>query len=72
MPAFGPIKLKAFIACLRRIGFEGPYSGAKHQFMVRGNLRLRLPNPHQSDIGRGLLTRILRDAGLSRSDWEAL
>jgi hypothetical protein len=40
--------------------------------MIKGELTLTLPNPHQGDIGRELLARILRQAGLSRSDWESL
>jgi hypothetical protein len=34
MPTFGPIKLQELISCLRKLGFNGPYSGGKHQFMV--------------------------------------
>ena len=36
------------------------------------NLTLRIPNPHQTDIGKELLSRILRQAGISKSDWEKL
>jgi predicted RNA binding protein YcfA (HicA-like mRNA interferase family) len=34
--------------------------------------KLRIPNPHTEDIGRGLLVRILRQAGIEREEWEAL
>jgi len=37
MPKFGPIKHQELISCLRKLGFQGPYSGGKHQFMVRDN-----------------------------------
>jgi len=40
--------------------------------MVRGDISIRVPNPHQSDIGKELLVRILRQAGISREDWEKL
>jgi predicted RNA binding protein YcfA (HicA-like mRNA interferase family) len=69
MPAIGPIKRSELIRYLRKLGFSGPYSGGKHQFMEKGNLTLRLPNPHKSDIGTGLLTRILKQAGIKKSDW---
>jgi hypothetical protein len=55
MPAFGPIKRSELISALRRFGFAGPYSGGKHQLMVKGDLKLFIPNPHESDIGRDLL-----------------
>lgn len=72
MPGFGPIKRSDLIRYLRQIGFEGPYSGGKHQFMIKGNTTLTIPNPHQSDIGMGLLSRILKQAHISRAEWEKL
>jgi len=72
MPPFGPVKRKDFVAALKRAGFEGPFAGGRHEFLVKGELRLILPNPHQSEIGKDLLARILRQARLSRADWEKL
>ena len=72
MPRFGPIKRKDLIYYLRQLGFDGPYAGTKHQFMRRDNITVRLPNPHQSDIGKELLSRILRQARIDRNEWEAL
>ena len=72
MPSFGPVKREVLIRCLRKYGFEGPYSGGKHPFMVKENLTLTIPNPHQKDIGRELLARILRQAGVSKEEWEDL
>ena len=72
MPRIGPIKRKELIRFLRILGFEGPYSGGKHQFMIKGETTLRIPNPHQSDIGKELLARILRQAGVDRDTWESL
>ena len=70
MPPLRPISRRDLIRALRRAGFDGPYTGGKHAFMVRGQTTLTIPNPHQGDIGRGLLARILRQAGLSRTEWE--
>jgi predicted RNA binding protein YcfA (HicA-like mRNA interferase family) len=72
MPPFGPIKRKDLIRHLKQFGFEGPYSGGKHQFLVRGNITIRVPNPHRADIGMELLARILRQAGINRDEWEKL
>ncbi len=57
---------------LKELEFEGPYSGTKHQFMVKSDVTIRLPNPHQTDIGRELSARILRQAGINKEDWEKL
>ena len=72
MPAFGPVKRNDLVRYLGLSGFEGPYSGGKHQFMVKGFITIRIPNPHQADIGRELLGKILHQAGISRADWENL
>jgi len=37
--------------------------------MVKGSLRLAIPNPHRQVIGVDLLSRILGQAGISREDW---
>jgi len=55
---------------LKQFGFEGPYSVGRHQFMIKGNLTLRIPNPHQTDIGKELLARILRQARIGKEEWE--
>lgn len=70
MPKFGPIKRDDLIHYLREVGFSGPLSGGKHQFMVKGGQRLVLPNPHAGDIGRDLLAKILKQAGIDRGEWE--
>ena len=72
MPVFGPISRRNLIAALKSAGFSGPYSGGKHQFMVRDSLRVRIPNPHQGDISRNLLRRILMQAGISEDEWKNL
>jgi predicted RNA binding protein YcfA (HicA-like mRNA interferase family) len=72
MPSFGPIKRKDFIKYLKTYGFTGPFSGGRHQFMIKGHITLRMPNPYKSDIGKELLSRILKQAGISRSEWEKL
>lgn len=72
MPHLGPIKRKDLIYYLRRLGFEGPYSGRRHRFMMKGNITLWVPNPHQGDIAEDLLMRILKQARISRAEWEAL
>ncbi len=72
MPPFGPVKRKDLIRCFKQLGFEGPYSGGNHQFMVRAEITIRIPNPHQADVGKELLARILRQARISREEWEPL
>ena len=65
-----PISRKDLIKKFRSLDFNGPYSGGKHQFMVKGKLKIRVPNPHKSgDISDSLLHEILRQAGISKNEW---
>ncbi|MGD0092160.1 MAG: type II toxin-antitoxin system HicA family toxin [Planctomycetota bacterium] len=72
MPPFRPMKRRELIQYLRKDGFLGPLPGGKHEYMVKENVRVILPNPHVSDIGRALLARILRQAAINREEWEEL
>ena len=72
MPPLGPIRRNDLIRYFRQFGFDGPYSGGRHQFMVKGDVTVRLPNPHQGDISREFLARILRQARIVRDEWEKL
>jgi hypothetical protein len=46
--------------------------GGKHEYMVKGELKLANPGVHQGDISRELITRILRQAGINRDEWKGL
>ena len=57
------------IRTLRKFGFDGPYVGGKHPYMIKRDLILTIPNPHRKDISIDLLTRILKQAGISKEEW---
>jgi hypothetical protein len=42
MAKFGAISRRDLIDYLRQYGFDGPYSGGKHQFLIKDNLVRRL------------------------------
>jgi predicted RNA binding protein YcfA (HicA-like mRNA interferase family) len=55
MPRLTPVKWRDLVERLRALGFEGPFAGGKHPYMVRGDLVLTVPNPHRQEIGADLL-----------------
>jgi predicted RNA binding protein YcfA (HicA-like mRNA interferase family) len=69
MPKLAPLPRWKFIQRLRELGFEGPYSGGKHEQMRRGAATLIIPNDHEGDINPGFLSRLLRQAGVTREQW---
>jgi hypothetical protein len=72
LPAFGPIKREELLIKLQRAGLEGPFTGAKYEFLVKGELRLVLLNPLTGEIGKEVFARILRHVALSCGEWEKL
>jgi predicted RNA binding protein YcfA (HicA-like mRNA interferase family) len=72
MAALGPISRSKLIRALKRAGFAGPYGGSDHAFVQKKDLTVRIPNPHGGDIRPNLLSEILRQAGISRQEWERL
>ncbi len=44
MSRWVPCKRPDFIQRLRKLGFEGPFSGTRHQFMVYEPYRLAIPS----------------------------
>jgi predicted RNA binding protein YcfA (HicA-like mRNA interferase family) len=66
-----PVSRRNLVRKFKSLGFKGPFSGEKHQFMVRGDLKIRVPNPHGSgEISDSLLREILRQAGISKEEWD--
>jgi predicted RNA binding protein YcfA (HicA-like mRNA interferase family) len=65
------ISRKELIRKFKALGYSGPFSGGRHQFMIKGKKKIRIPNPHGSgDIDISLIKEILRQAGISSGEWD--
>lgn len=69
MPKVSPCSRADLIRKLKKLGFEGPFAGGKHDYMKRENFRLTIPNPHNKDIDSVLIKEILRQANISVKEW---
>ena len=45
-----PCKRRDFIRRLRNLGFDGPYSGTRHQFMIFNQHRLAIPSNSEYSV----------------------
>jgi predicted RNA binding protein YcfA (HicA-like mRNA interferase family) len=64
------VSRRDLIRKFRALGYAGPFSGGKHQFMKRDTKKIRIPNPHgNADISVSLLKEILKQAGIKDSEW---
>jgi predicted RNA binding protein YcfA (HicA-like mRNA interferase family) len=65
------ISRKELIRKFRALGYSGPFSGSKHQFMIKGRKKIRIPNPHRGrDIHISLVKEILRQASIRSNEWD--
>jgi predicted RNA binding protein YcfA (HicA-like mRNA interferase family) len=67
-----PLAPAEIVRRLRRLGFDGPFGGGSHPWMQRGKQKVTVPNPHGSVISGALIQRMLRRAGLTAEEWEAV
>ena len=66
-----PISRRDLVRRLRSLGWEGPFAGGKHQFMIKGAMKLPIPNPHGGEIRIAMVKAILEETGISREEWLA-
>ncbi len=50
MSNWNPCKRKDFVRRLRKLGFDGPFSGSRHQFLVFGQNRLTVPSNKEYSV----------------------
>ena len=69
MNQWKPCKRRDFIRSLRKLGFDGPYSGTRHQFMVYGQHRLAIHSNTEYSVPQlrmmireveGILNRVIK------------
>ena len=65
------ISRRNLIKKFKSLGYTGPYSGKKHQFMTKGSQKIRIPKPHGSqDISIDLGKEILKQADIANEEWD--
>ena len=50
MAAWRPLKRREFIRKLRALGFDGPYSGTRHQFLILRQHRQTIPTNSEYSV----------------------
>lgn len=76
MNRWTPCKRRDFIRRLRRLGFDGPYSGTRHQFLTYQNYRLSIPSNSEYSVPqlRFMIREVeaILESKITASDWYAL
>ena len=76
MRQWRPCKRRLFIKRLRQVGFDGPYSGTRHQFMIYENHRMGIPSNSEYSVPqlRMMLSEVesIIDRSISANEWNSL
>lgn len=76
MSRWTPCKRRDFIRRIQALGFDGPYSGTRHQFMLYEHHRLAIPSNAEYSVPqlRFMLQEIERllDRPISADEWAKL
>ncbi len=76
MSRWSPCKRRDFVSRLRALGFAGPFSGTRHQFMVYKEHRLVIPSNAEYSVPQ--LRMMLRETEtiigrkISTDEWNEL
>ena len=76
MAAWRPLKRREFIRKLRALGFDGPWSGTRHQFMILGQHRQTIPSNAEFSVPQVRMLLRQAEAILERpvalDEWDTL
>ena len=76
MSRWRPCKRRDFVRRLRQLGFEGPYAGSRHHFLVFEHHRLAIPSDTEYSVPQlRMMVRELEailDRRLSADEWNRL
>ena len=76
MSRWQPCKRREFIKRIRKLDFDGPYSGTRHQFMVYENHRLSIPSNTEYSVPqlRMMLNEVetILERSVTADEWNSL
>jgi len=72
MPRLTPLKYRELISKLKKLGLTGPYPGSKHPYFLLGGRPIKIPNPHEGDVGKDIIKDILRLIGITWKEFSDL
>jgi hypothetical protein len=71
-----PCKRRVYIKKLRELGFDGPFTGAKHQFMTYSGHRLAIPSNDEYSVPqlRFMIKEVelILRRGISLDEWKKI
>jgi hypothetical protein len=76
MSQWAPCKRRVFIQRLRKLGFDGPFSGSRHQFMIFKHHRMSIPSNAEYSVPqvKMMVSEIQEIIGrtISAEEWQKL
>ncbi|HSE84436.1 MAG TPA: type II toxin-antitoxin system HicA family toxin [Thermodesulfobacteriota bacterium] len=76
MSRWTPCKRRDVVRRLRQLGFDGPFSGTRHQFMIYKQHRLAIPSNNEYSVAqlRMMIREVERIIGreITAEEWKSL
>lgn len=76
MSRWTPCKRRVFIKRLRKLGFDGPFSGTRHEFMTYEQHRLAIPSNAEYSVSqlRMMIREVEEIVGreITANEWNSL
>ncbi len=76
MSRWTPCRRGEFIRRLRKLGFDGPFSGTRHQFVILAQKRLAIPSNAEYSVPqlRALIAEVEAILGrtIALDEWDSL
>lgn len=76
MSRWSPCKRREFIRKLRKLGFLGPFSGTRHQFLTYQEHRLAIPSHSEYSVPQLKMllfeTEAILDRNISIEEWNQI
>jgi hypothetical protein len=76
MSGWRPLKRRDFVRKLRALGFDGPFSGTRHQFMIFRQHRQTVPSNAEYSVPqiRMLIRQVesILERSISLDEWDSL
>lgn len=69
MSRLSPVPRRVLIKKLRKLGFSGPFTATRHEYMERDKEKVFIPNPHGKDIGLPIIKNIIQQLNISNQEF---
>jgi len=70
MSSLSPLARRVLIKKLKKLGFNGPFSATRHEYMIKDKHKIFIPNPHKNkEIGLVIIKEIIKQLNIDKNEF---